>query len=158
MAQHRLLLTCQRMTLGEPDGSGRRQPIPVAGSEFTLECSTVIAAIGQSVEREVAERDGVQVTGWGLAADETTLATNVPGVFAGGDAVLGPDLAVRAVAAGRMAAVSIDQYLRGEAVTGEPATGTSHCGPWTMPSVPRSSDRSRAPAALMRRSFRARVA
>jgi formate dehydrogenase major subunit len=121
VARHRLLLTCQRMTLGDADGSGRRQPIPVPGSEFTLECSTVIAATGQAVEREVAERDGVQVTGWGLAADETTLATNVPGVFAGGDAVLGPDLAVRAVAAGRMAAVSIDQYLRGEPVTGEPA-------------------------------------
>ncbi|HEX6975665.1 MAG TPA: FAD-dependent oxidoreductase [Vicinamibacterales bacterium] len=121
-AAHRLLLTCQRMTLGDPDASGRRQPVPVAGSEFALECSTVIAATGQSVEREIAERDGLQVTGWGIAADDTTLATNIPGVFAGGDAVLGPDLAVRAVAAGRMAAVSIDQYLRGEPVTGEPAT------------------------------------
>ncbi len=96
--------------------------MPVAGSEFTIECSTVIAATGQAVERTVAEEDGVQVTGWGIAADDRTLATNLPGVFAGGDAVLGPDLAVRAVAAGRMAAVSIDQYVRGECVTGEPPT------------------------------------
>jgi formate dehydrogenase major subunit len=118
---HRIVLTCQRMSLGEPDASGRRQPVPVAGSEFTIECSTVIAATGQAVERSVAERDGLQVTGWGIAADARTLATNVPGVFAGGDAVLGPDLAVRAVAAGRMAAVSIDQFLRGEQVTGEVA-------------------------------------
>ena len=119
---HRLLLTCQRMTLGDADRSGRRQPVPIPGSEFTLECSTVIAATGQAVERSIAERDGLQVTGWGIAVDERTLATNIPGVFAGGDAVLGPDLAVRAVAAGRMAAASIDQYVRGVAVTGEPAS------------------------------------
>jgi formate dehydrogenase major subunit len=114
-----LVLTCQRMELGEPDRSGRRRPEPVAGSEFEVNCSTVLAAIGQSVERELAEGDGLRVSGWGIAADERTLATNVPGVFAGGDAVLGADLAVRAVAAGRHAAVSIDQYLRGAAVTGE---------------------------------------
>ena len=52
----------------------------------------------------MAEREGLRVTGWGIAADERTLATNLPGVFAGGDAVLGADLAVRAVAAGRIAA------------------------------------------------------
>jgi len=118
---HRLLLACQRMRLGEPDGSGRRRPEPVPGSEFVIECSTVIAAIGQTVERALAESDGLQVSGWGIAADEKTLATNLSGVFAGGDAVLGADLAVRAVAAGRMAAFSIDQYVRGEALTGEPA-------------------------------------
>ena len=118
---HRLLLTCQRMQLGEPDESGRRRPVPVDGSEFYVECSTVIAAIGQAVERSVAEHEGLQVTGWGIAADEKTLATNLPGIFAGGDAVLGADLAVRAVAAGRIAAAAIDQFLKGEAVTGEPA-------------------------------------
>jgi formate dehydrogenase major subunit len=115
-----LALTCRRMTLGEPDSSGRRRPIEVAGSDFTVGCSTVIAAVGQSVERALAEREGVAVTGWGIAAADRTMATNLPGVFAGGDAVLGADLAVRAVAAGRMAAASIDQYLSGEAVTGEP--------------------------------------
>ena len=116
-----LVLTCQRMTLGEPDASGRRRPVPVPGSDFVIECSTVIAAIGQAVERTVAEREGLRVSEWGIAADERTLATNLPGVFAGGDAVLGADLAVRAVAAGRIAATSIDQYLSGEPVTGEPA-------------------------------------
>ena len=119
---HRLLLTCQRMTLGDADRSGRRQPVPIPGSEFTVECSTVIAATGQAVERTIAERDGLRVTAWGIEADELTLATNIPGVFAGGDAVLGPDLAVRAVAAGRMAAAAIDQYVRGVPVTGEPAS------------------------------------
>jgi formate dehydrogenase major subunit len=61
------------------------------------------------------------VTAWGIAADERTFATNLPGVFAGGDGVLGADLAVRAVAAGRMAAASIHQFLSGDPVTGEPA-------------------------------------
>jgi len=116
-----LLLTCRRMTLGEPDASGRRRPVALEGSDFTVECSTVIAAIGQSVERALAEREGLAVTGWGIAADERTLATNLPGVFAGGDGVLGADLAVRAVAAGRMAAASMHQFLSGQAVTGEPA-------------------------------------
>jgi NADPH-dependent glutamate synthase beta subunit-like oxidoreductase/ferredoxin len=116
-----VLLTCQRMTLGEPDASRRRRPVAIGASEFTVECSTVIAATGQSVERPLAEREGLAVTAWGIAADERTLATNLPGVFAGGDAVLGADLAVRAVTAGRMAAAAIHQLLSGETVTGEAA-------------------------------------
>lgn len=118
---HRIDITCQRMTLGAPDASGRREPVPVPGSEFSIVCSTVIAAIGQTVERSLAEAEGLRVSGWGIAADQRTLATNIPGVFAGGDAVLGADLAVRAVAAGRIAAASIDQYLRGEVPSGEPS-------------------------------------
>jgi formate dehydrogenase major subunit len=118
---HGVLLTCRRMALGELDTSGRRRPVEVAGSDFTVECSTVISAIGQVVDDALAEREGLRVTSRGIAADERTLATNLPGVFAGGDAVLGADLAVRAVAAGRIAAASIHQYLSGQAVTGEPA-------------------------------------
>jgi formate dehydrogenase major subunit len=114
-------LTCQRMTLGEPDASGRRRPVPLDGSDFALECSTVIAAIGQSVDRSLPEQEGLAVTAWGIAADERTFATNLPGVFAGGDGVLGADLAVRAVAAGRMAAAAISEFLSGQPVTGEPA-------------------------------------
>jgi hypothetical protein len=91
------------------------------GSDFTIACSTVIAAIGQSVDLSLPEREGLEVTAWGVAADERTFATNLPGVFAGGDGVLGADLAVRAVAAGRMAAAAMHQFLSGEAVTGEPA-------------------------------------
>jgi formate dehydrogenase major subunit len=121
MGHHRYSLTCRHMELGEPDASGRRRPTPVEGSEFELSCSTVIAAIGQRVETEVAEREGLALTRWGIAADMRTMATNLEGVFAGGDAVLGADLAVRAVAGGRIAASSIDQYLRGEVVRGVPA-------------------------------------
>ncbi len=119
--QHTFRLTCQRMEMGAPDSAGRRLPIPIPGSEFVVEASTVIAAIGQTVERTVAEREGLGVTAWGIAADAHTLATNLPGVFAGGDAVLGADLAVRAVAAGHIAAESIDQYLRGQPVRGASA-------------------------------------
>jgi formate dehydrogenase major subunit len=111
-------LVCQRMELGEPDGSGRRRPVPIPGSELEVSCDTVIAAVGQEVDREQAESEDLALTGRGIAADPRTLATNLPGVFAGGDAVLGADLAVRAVAAGRVAAISIDQYLSGRPVTG----------------------------------------
>jgi formate dehydrogenase major subunit len=62
----------------------------------------------------------VTLSKWGIAADPKTLATNLPGVFAGGDAVTGPDLAVRAVAAGKLAAASVDQYLIGKKVIGAP--------------------------------------
>ena len=112
-------LTCIRMELGEPDESGRRRPVQIPNSEFRVEATTVIAAIGQTVNCELATAEGLDVTKWGIAADARTLATNLDGVFAGGDAVLGPDLAVRAVAAGRLAAVSIDQYLAGRPVVGE---------------------------------------
>ncbi|MGD8896306.1 MAG: FAD-dependent oxidoreductase, partial [Acidobacteriota bacterium] len=115
---HALTLICQRMELGEKDDSGRRRPVPIPDSEFEVRCDTVIAAVGQAVDRSLAEDEGLELTGWGLAVDEKTLATNLPGVFAGGDAVLGADLAVRAVAAGRIAATSIDQHLTGQPVTG----------------------------------------
>lgn len=115
---HALKLLCRRMTLGEPDESGRKRPVPVPGSEFDIECDSVIAAAGQAVDRTLAEREGLEVTQYGLRVKRNTLATNLPGVFAGGDAVLGADLAVRAVAAGRIAATSIDQYLNRQPVTG----------------------------------------
>jgi formate dehydrogenase major subunit len=113
-----LNLVCQRMELGEPDASGRRRPLAVPGTKFEIQCDTVIAAVGQAVDRKLAQVEGLQVSDWGLQTDQHTLATNLPGVFAGGDAVLGADLAVRAVAAGRAAATSIDQYLSGRLVTG----------------------------------------
>jgi formate dehydrogenase major subunit len=115
---HGRTLSCQRMVLGVLDGSGRGRPVPIPGSVFEIGCDTVIAAVGQEVDRAWAESEGLELTRWGLAADPRTLATNLPGVFAGGDAVLGADLAVRAVAAGRIAAVSIDQHLGGRPVTG----------------------------------------
>jgi formate dehydrogenase major subunit len=114
-----LRLKCQRMALGEPDRQGRPRPVPVAGSEFTLDASAVVSAVGQVVEAQACG-EGLRLTPRGIAVDPVTLATSLDGVFAGGDGVTGADLAVRAVAAGKLAAVSIDQYLSGRPVVGNP--------------------------------------
>lgn len=116
----RLLVTCQRMQLGEPDESGRRRPVPIPRATFQIEADSVLAAIGQHVDLSPASADGLHFTEWGIKTDPKTSATNLPGVFAGGDAVSGPDLAVRAVAAGRIAAESIHQYLSGRPVVAPP--------------------------------------
>ncbi len=114
-----LKLTCIRMELGEPDASGRCRPVPVEGSDFSIEVDEIIAAIGQNVDSSmVAELD---TTSWGsINADEQTGQTSIPGVFAGGDCVTGADIAVNAVAAGRRAAFAIRQYLLGEEMVGDP--------------------------------------
>jgi len=111
-------LTCRRMTLGDPDASGRRRPVPLDGSDFTMECSTVIAAIGQSVDRSLPEQEGLAVTAWGIAADERTFCHQPARSLRRGDGVLGADLAVRAVTAGRRSAAAIHQFLSGDTVTG----------------------------------------
>jgi formate dehydrogenase major subunit len=116
----KLVLTCQRMELGAPDESGRARPAPVPGSDFDVPATCVIAAIGQSVDFDCVPAGDLTLSKWGIAVDPRTLATNLPGVFAGGDGVTGPDLAVRAVAAGKLAAASLDQYLSGKKVVGAP--------------------------------------
>jgi hypothetical protein len=116
----RLRLACTRMALGPADESGRARPVPVPGSAFAIEASAVIAAIGQTVDASGLRSSTVQISRRGILVDPATLQTNVPGVFAGGDGVSGADLAVRAVAAGKLAAVSIDQYLGGRRVVGDP--------------------------------------
>jgi len=103
---------CIRMELGGPDESGRRRPVPIAGSEFALECDTLLVAIGQTVDTPFK---GLSLAQRGTyLADPVTLQTNVPDVFAGGDAVSGPASVIEAIAAGQRAAESILRYLRGE--------------------------------------------
>lgn len=105
----------QQMELGEPDASGRRSPVPIAGAEETIPVDTVISAIGQRVKPEGLEEAGISK--WGtIAADNATLVTNLPGVFAGGDGVTGPKIAVEAIAQGRKAADAMIKYLNGEPV------------------------------------------
>jgi len=121
-------LECVRMELGEPDSSGRRRPIPVAGSEFALDVDTVIPAIGQIPDLGLIENGELRVTRRDtLDANAETLATGVPGVFAGGDAVTGPATAIEAIAAGTRAARSIHRYLQGEELT-RPTTEGRHGG------------------------------
>ena len=115
------------MELGEPDASGRRRPVPVKGSEFTLDFDAIIGAIGQAPEIPA----GFQVkTGRGntIRADADTMATSQPGVWAGGDAVTGPDSVIRAIAAGRKAASSIDRYLGGDGIIEEELTQERQIG------------------------------
>ncbi len=105
-------LECIRMQLGEPDASGRPRPEPIKGTEFTISFDTIIAAIGQRPE---IPRQFDLATGQGniIQVDPDTLATSREGVFAGGDAVTGPASVIKAIAAGRMAASSIDKLLGG---------------------------------------------
>jgi glutamate synthase (NADPH/NADH) small chain len=105
---------CLQCELGEPDKSGRRRPVPIEGSNFIVSADTVILALGYWPDPLIGESTpDLQTHKYGLiVADKETGATSKPGVYAGGDGVTGPDLVVTAVAAGRRAAHSIDEYLK----------------------------------------------
>jgi NADH-quinone oxidoreductase subunit F len=109
-------MECIRTELGEEDESGRRRPVPVEGSEFVIEVDLIVPAISQQPDLTFLGNGSspFAVNRWHtLTVDERTLETNVPGYFAGGDAVTGPATVVEALAAGHRAAVSIDCYLQG---------------------------------------------
>ena len=105
---------CIRMELGEPDETWRRRPIPIKGSEYTMEVDAIILAIGETSDLSFLPKDVTVTRKNTIAVDPVTLETSLPGVFAGGDVVLGPATVVEAMAAGKRAAVSMDRYLRGE--------------------------------------------
>jgi len=106
---------CLRMQLGELDASGRPRPIPIEGSEFVLPVDYVITAVGQKNDlRFIPKELGIVSDSGNIAVDPLTYATCVPGIFAGGDVVTGPATVVKAIAAGKEAAISIDRFLRGE--------------------------------------------
>ena len=107
-------MTCIRMELGEPDASGRRSPVPKAGSEYRLPCDFVISAIGQDVDLCGLQKDPLlKSTRHGtLVFDEGTFATSLPGVFTGGDMATGPAVAIDAIAHGKIAANAIDHFIR----------------------------------------------
>ena len=102
---------CLRVQLGEADDSGRRRPIPLAGTEFRIACDTAIVAIGQ---RPGPGLDGLKRDRRGLVeVDEETLVTSVQGIYAGGDLIRGSDTAVRAVGDGKRAALAMDAWIQG---------------------------------------------
>ena len=107
---------CTRMKLGEPDASGRRRPIEIKGSEFIVECDAIVPAIGQEADLSfITKESGVSINKWNnVDYDQVTYATNIAGVFSGGDVVTGPQTVVKAVYAGKEAAKSINRYLLGE--------------------------------------------
>ncbi len=105
---------CQKMELGEPDASGRRRPVPIAGSEYEVPLSVAVIAIGTSANPIVqSTTPGLNTNKRGyIQADETTQRTSRKGVFAGGDIVTGSATVILAMGAGRRAAKGIDEYLK----------------------------------------------
>ncbi len=112
---------CIKMELGPKDRSGRRRPVPIEGSEFLLEVDTVMSAISREPEIEWLEGSMVEIhSRWGtIETDPLTGETSKPGVFAGGDVSLGPDIAIAAIGGGKRAAFSIDAYLNGRDIKDE---------------------------------------
>lgn len=109
---HVCALELQRMGLGEPDASGRRRPVPIANSEFTVPVDTVILALGYWPDETIGKSTpNLKTHDYGLIAADNQGQTSRPGVFAAGDAVTGPDLVSTAVSAGLRAAEAIDEYL-----------------------------------------------
>ena len=110
-----LRVVCQRMKLGAPDSSGRRRPVPVPGSEFEIETDTLIPAISQKADLSFAPK--LKQTRWGsLETKEGTSLTGSKGLFACGDAVLGPSTVIDCIAAGKDAAMDIHEFLSGERI------------------------------------------
>lgn len=107
-------MVLQRLTLGEPDASGRPRPVPVRGSEFEVEVDLAVVAIGQSPNPLLLKQvDGLKLGRWGnVEVDSETMASSLPGVYAGGDAVRGGATVILAMGDGRRAAKAIDKFLR----------------------------------------------
>ncbi len=114
-------ICCYKMELGEPDASGRRRPVKIEGSEFTVKADIVLAAIGQKTNvnfiDDISTHAGAElnINKWGdIDADEKTLQTSIENVFACGDGVTGPATLIEAIAQGKRAAHTCNQYLHGE--------------------------------------------
>jgi NADPH-dependent glutamate synthase beta subunit-like oxidoreductase len=127
----------QRMELGAFDSSGRRRPVPVEGDTVTLPAATVVRATGQ----QPVTAEGFPATGRGnrIEADRITLATSLPGVFAGGDVVLGPATVVEAIGQGRRAAEAIERWLHPALETPFPWWGERELDVAFDPAAPTSS-------------------
>jgi glutamate synthase (NADPH) small chain len=106
-------LRCQRMQLGEPDASGRRSPVPIPGSEFTLDCDVVVVAIGTRANPLLtATCPELKLNKRGNIAVDDNGMTSIPGIFAGGDIVRGAATVILAMGDGKTTAGKIDAYLQ----------------------------------------------
>jgi glutamate synthase (NADPH/NADH) small chain len=105
-------MECLKMQLGEPDASGRRRPVPVAGSEYKIQVDTVIVAIGQTPNPLIPKADPrLKIEKWGGVIVDGNGMTAIDGVFAGGDLVRGAATVISAMGDGKKAAAAIDTYL-----------------------------------------------
>jgi len=111
---HVVAMECIRMELGEPDDSGRRRPVPVEGSEFTMDVDTVIVAIGNKPNPLVPQTmPELETTDWGtIVVDEETMQTSVPAVYAGGDIIRGGATVILAMGDAKCAAKAMDEHLQ----------------------------------------------
>jgi glutamate synthase (NADPH/NADH) small chain len=104
-------MRCVRMELGEPDASGRRRPVPVAGSEYDFEADMIVYAIGTNANPIIGQTSKLKLDKRGYIETDESLATSMAGVYAGGDIVTGAATVIEAMGAGRKAARSIKAYL-----------------------------------------------
>jgi heterodisulfide reductase subunit A len=142
-------LECIKTELGEPDASGRRRPVPVEGSEFVLSCDAVVPAIGQRPDLDwLRKNTRIGFSRWDtIEVNPYTMQTDVPHIFAAGDAVTGPATVIEAVAAGHKAVEAIDRLLKGEDLTlyaegrkAQPAPGNDWAA---LPRKPETQPRAR---------------
>jgi glutamate synthase (NADPH/NADH) small chain len=109
---HIVAIECLKYKLGEPDDSGRRRPIPIEGSEFTIEVDTCIMAIGNGSNPLIRQTTpGLEFNKWGNIVVDENCKTSMEGVYAGGDIVLGAATVILAMGQGRIAAAAINEYL-----------------------------------------------
>jgi NADPH-dependent glutamate synthase beta subunit-like oxidoreductase len=108
-------IECIKMQLTEPDESGRRKPEPIAGSEFVVKVDSAISALGQEADWSCLTSEcACTLNDWGtMNVDSLTLQSDDPDIFAGGDAVRGPQSIIEAIADGKQAAISIDRFIKG---------------------------------------------
>jgi glutamate synthase (NADPH/NADH) small chain len=106
-------IECIKMALGEPDEQGRRRPVAVPDSNFTMDMDVVIMSIGTSPNPLIKDTTkGLEVNKWGcIVVDENGLSS-IEGVYAGGDAVTGASTVISAMGAGKIAAKAIDEYIK----------------------------------------------
>jgi len=134
---------CIRMELGEKDSSGRRRPVPIEGSEFTIELSSLIVGIGQKPDLSGGMEELSDKRGW-VKIDKNSMQTETKGVYAGGDA-LGLGISTRSVGEGRKAAASIDSFLNGREDKVKPRARVVKTGKMILsyyPTAPRNEEKS----------------
>ena len=145
-----------RAELGKADDDGRRRPVPIKGSETTIECDLVIPAIGQVPSCEVLGfPSGARMTAWGtIEVDPVTYKTSVDGIFSGGDCVTGASTVIEAIAGGQRAAVNIDKLLGGSGTLPQD-TGFSFAKPdeETMALSPPRAEEKMLPLEKRKRGF-----
>ena len=111
-------IKCIKMELGATDNSGRKRPIPIESSEFVIDLDTLIVAIGEEPDLSFLDTGhSLEISrGNTIVVNPETFATNIDGIFAGGDVVTGPNTVVEAMSSGKIVAEMIDKYIRGESL------------------------------------------